>query len=265
MTTSEVLALSPVERFVYWVGERHRIYERRTAGEPKPWTDDPILQSNYFTNVYRELDKTTIWFREQVREPLRDDPRVIFATIAFRWFNHIPTGEVLHERGWLLDWNAADVLSELGARRDGGEQIFTGAFMINSPPGEPKLEAIIRRISDVWKRRDNLLMKTRNWTRLAEAHADLIRFDGLGGFMAYEIVCDLRYTSFLEHADDKMVWSNPGPAPFAVCIGYSGAKSRTRATRQRLRCRRIGRCRRANYSRCFKRDSLRCGRSRCGK
>lgn len=211
MTIPEVLALSPLDRFLYWVEERHRIYLRRTAGEPKPWTDDSILQNNYFTNVYRELDKTTVWFREQLREPLRDDPRVIFATAAFRWFNRISTGEILRERGWLLEWNDAAVLAELGARRDRGEQLFTGAFMINSPPGEPKLEAIVRRITDVWRRREALLRKAQNWTRLAEAHADLTRYDGLGGFMAYEIVCDLRHTAILEHATDKLLWSNPGP------------------------------------------------------
>ena len=211
MTYSEVLSLDPVERFVYWVKERHQIYLRRQAGLPKPWTDDPILRDYYFTTVYRELDKTTVWFRENLREPLRDDPRVIFATVAFRWFNLIDTGKILHERGWLLDWNEADVLAELGARRDAGEQIFTGAFMINSPAGEPKLEAIIRRVSNVWKRRDGLLRKAKNWNRMADAHADLKVFEGLGGFMAYEIVCDLRYTSILAHASDKMVWCNPGP------------------------------------------------------
>lgn len=83
--------------------------------------------------------------------------------------------------------------------------------MINSPPGEPKLEAIARRISNVWRSRENLTRNGRNWMRLAEAHADLTRFEGLGGFMAYEIVCDLRYTAMLEHASDKLVWSNPGP------------------------------------------------------
>ena len=55
---------------------------RPEAGLPAPWTDDRILRDYYFTNVYRELDKTTVWFRENVRDPLRDDPRVIFATVA---------------------------------------------------------------------------------------------------------------------------------------------------------------------------------------
>jgi hypothetical protein len=206
-----ITALSPLDRFFYFVDERHKIYLRRQAGQPKPWTADPILREFYFTNVYRELDKTTVWFRENVRDPLRDDPRVVFATVAFRWFNLIATGEVLKEHGWLTEWDEPAVLAELGARRDLGEQLFTGAFMINSPPGEPKLEAICQRISNVWSRRKGLTMLARSWMRMAEAHTDLKRYDGLGGFMAYEIVCDLRYTSILEHASDTYIWSNPGP------------------------------------------------------
>jgi hypothetical protein len=29
--------------------------------------------------------------------------------------------------------------------------------------------------------------------------------------MAYEVICDLRYTWVLRNASDKLTWSNPGP------------------------------------------------------
>lgn len=44
-----------------------------------------------------------------------------------------------------------------------------------------------------------------NWTRPTEAHRDFKQFEGLDAFMAYEVVCDLRYTRFLEHASGKSV------------------------------------------------------------
>ena len=56
-----------------FVRERYRILLQRRAGKPKPWTADRVLQEHYFTNVFREDDKTTVWFREHIREPLRDD------------------------------------------------------------------------------------------------------------------------------------------------------------------------------------------------
>ena len=37
----------------YFASERHRVFERRVAGEPDPWTDDPILREFKFCNVFR--------------------------------------------------------------------------------------------------------------------------------------------------------------------------------------------------------------------
>ena len=127
--------------------ERYQILLRRRAGQPPPWTDDPVLQTWRFTNVRREDDRTTIAFRETVRDPLRDDPHVLLATIAWRWFNLIETGEVL--RPFLMSkdaWNRAEVERLLQARRDAGDNIFTGAYMVNSPQNEPKLPAILNAI-----------------------------------------------------------------------------------------------------------------------
>lgn len=39
---------------VGWIGEREVVRLRREAGEPKPWTDDPILRECSFCNVRRE-------------------------------------------------------------------------------------------------------------------------------------------------------------------------------------------------------------------
>ncbi len=146
-----------------------------------------------------------------MREPLRDDPQVVFATLAFRWFNYIATGEILKANGWLTEWDEAAVVAELSRRREAGEKIFTSAYIINARAGELKVENICARITNVWNRRKHLGLLARLWLRMGEAHRDLLRYDGLGHFMAYEAVCDLRHTFALEHATDILKWSNPGP------------------------------------------------------
>lgn len=213
MIVQDVLKLTPPERFLYWMRERHAIHLRRQAGLPAPWTDDEVLQNNFFTNPYRENDKTTAWFREHVRQPLRDDPSVLMATTVFRWFNYIDTAKVLMggDRNLLIDWDEAEALRRLAPIRDGGGKVFTGAFMVNSPAGEPKLEAICRRITKVANVRRFLVLNASEWRTMEAAHGQFLRYEGLGGFGAYEIVCDLRYTRYLEHATDKMTWCNPGP------------------------------------------------------
>jgi len=227
MKTADVKKLSPLERFLYWIRERHQVYLRRRAGKPKPWTDDEVLQKFFFTNPYRENDKVTQWFRTHIREPLRDDPRVLFATVAFRWFNLPATADVLmgtkdgvrdgFRTNLLVEWDP----KEARLRLEGRSPIFTGAYMINSPAGEPKLTAILRRITNVWEARKELLQNVEPEhptindpgasCSMEAVHRRLTAFDGLGGFMAYEIVCDLRYTYLLENAPDKLTWCNPGP------------------------------------------------------
>jgi hypothetical protein len=211
MNLADVSQLSQTELFLYWIQERHAIYLRRERGQLPPWTDDEILQNYFFTNPYREHDKTTVWFREKVRDPLAHLDAVIMATVIFRWFNYIPTGEHLEENCWLTSWDHDEVLHYFQKQREMGVQIFTGAYMINSPAGVPKLEAICRRIDNVWQDRKSLQIRAKYWKTLEGAHADFTRYEGLGGFMAYEIVTDLRHTKWLEKATDKMEWSNPGP------------------------------------------------------
>lgn len=212
MNLADVRTLEPLDRFLYWCHERQAIAERRSKGvSQSQWTDDPILSTYRFTHVFREEDKTTAWFRTHVREPLKYSSDVVFATICFRWFNWIPTGEVLHKRGLLVEWDQSETLRILGARRNRGEQVFTGAFMINSQPGYPKLEYICGCVNNVFDDNFNLKRRVLGWATLQQAHEDLQRYERLGGFMAYEIVCDLRHTQALNHAADINSWAHLGP------------------------------------------------------
>ena len=47
------------EALVHWITERWSILKKREAGQSKPWTEDKVLQSEYFCNVNREDDKVT--------------------------------------------------------------------------------------------------------------------------------------------------------------------------------------------------------------
>jgi hypothetical protein len=234
MLVEEVAGLSPLRRFLYWCRERHQIFLRRRAGLPAPWTDDVILQTYFFTNPYRENDKFTVWLRENVRGPLSDDPRVLFAVIAARWFCWAPTVRILmglnpcpeakgNGENLLLEWDTGEALRRLGWFKDEGEQVFTGAFNIsNSGSTKPKINRVCEDyIQPAWEAcgwegwiQEDLAMGAYEQKSTMEgAHELLGTLPGMGGggFMAYEVVCDLRYTPYLEHAPDKLTWSNPGP------------------------------------------------------
>ena len=215
MMIEEVKKLPPLERFLYWIRERQQILLKRQAGYPKPWTDDKILQSYSFTNVSREDDRVTKWFKDNVRERLKDDPKVVFATIAFRWFNlPTPTGEYLNSHGYLEDWNTEKVVAGLTEFKNRGLKVFTGAFNIsNSGSSDPKINRVCEAYIDpVWNSRNELYENLCN-KPMSTAIIRLDRFPGLGGsgFMAAQVICDLAYTHVLRDAPDWWTWCSWGP------------------------------------------------------
>jgi len=206
---------TPIDRFFYWVKERHNIYKLKEAGKPKPWTDDPVLQKYFFTNPYRENDKVTKWFRENIRDPLKSKPEVFFATVLFRWFNKPdPTGNFILKHNLHLKWREKFAVKNLKEIWNDGEQpVFTGAFMIkagNGPRGS-KIPSVCNCITNVWRERWSLVKFIGESNSMEESCRRLQEFPGLGSFMSYEIVCDLRYTYLLKEAKDKMTWCNIGP------------------------------------------------------
>lgn len=215
MITQEVKKLPPLERFLYWVRERQQILLKRQAGFPKPWTDDEVLQSYSFTNVQREDDRVTRWFKDNVRDRLRNDPIIVFATIAFRWFNlPTPTGEYLNSHGYLEDWNTPKVIAGLTAFKDRGLKVFTGAFNIsNSGSSDPKINRVCKAyIEPVWEARSFIYNQMIHGT-MSHSFDTLRRYPGLGGsgFMAGQVVCDLAYTHILQDAPDWRTWCTWGP------------------------------------------------------
>ncbi len=189
--------------------ERYRIKQRRDAGQPWPWTEDKVLQEWRFTNVFREDDKTTTWFRENVRDPLSRQGNffnIAAGTMIFRWFNRISTGELI--KPFLigeLPWDS-EVVEEI--LRD-VRPIVTGAYMIKTFNDMNKLDGILLAIDQGLPK---LATMPHKWgTSLEGAWKDLIQIHFLGGFMAHEIVQDLRYTPVLQNATDVNTWTHLGP------------------------------------------------------
>ncbi len=192
--------------FLYWISERHHIHVLRQAQQPRPWTDDPIMESVFFTNPYRENDKTTIWFRENIRGPLAHDPRVVFATCVFRWFNWVPTAQVLMgPPNLFLDWDG----EEAKRRLRGQERIFTSAHQIGlcTAGTESRLDNIVNH----GLARLHSSPPRGPWPSMRAAFECLQAYPGMrAGFVTQEVVKDLRFTDFV-HPSDARTWAHPGP------------------------------------------------------
>jgi len=211
------LTSAPESLFFYWIEERHAIFLRRQQGKPKPWTTDPILRDYKFTNPFRENDRGTVWLRENFLEPHRDDdPHLVAFNIAwYRMFNWWGTGALL---GWRTRWDTEEVKYTLNKAFSEGKQVFTGAHIVFSPPGFPKIEAITDVCMALWvlcTRKSDILPNVvdiaRSERELQAVFNLLTTVHCVGGFMAYEMVTDMRHTKLLEDATDIMTWANPGP------------------------------------------------------
>lgn len=55
-----------------FVNERIRIFERKEADLPKPYSQETILNTYRFCNIYRELDRQTVFFHEYLK-PIEND------------------------------------------------------------------------------------------------------------------------------------------------------------------------------------------------
>lgn len=204
------LRKATVDLFFYWINERHRIYLHKDQRMPKPWTEDPILRDYKFTNVFRQLDKGTVWLTKNFIEPYkRDKPELLFFNCAwYRMFNWTGTGDAI---GWRQFWDPDDIEIMLNCRLEHKEQVFTGAHIVRSDFGEPKVKSILRVCTKFWEDRHTLTKKIMEGRSLREAFLLLLQYHLVGPFMSYEIVTDLRHTPLLSGATDIMTWANAGP------------------------------------------------------
>lgn len=197
------VAFKHLDEFFRLARERYSIKLKKDAGAKRPWTNDEVLRDWRFCNVFREDDTTTAWFREHIRGPLAESKKVLFATVAFRWFNRISTGEILKDL-LLGKWSTPEARKRLA----GVAPVVTGAYIINTPIGYTKCEGVLRSIEGFRKLEAQL---QRPWTTLEEATQRLQLAPYLGRFMSYEVATDLRHTSLLRDAPDVGTWASAGP------------------------------------------------------
>ena len=193
-----------LDRFFSYINERHAIYIRRQAGVKPFWTEDKILQTYSFCNVFRELDTVTIWLRENWKEPYADHPNLPFAMSVARQINWPDT---LQEIGFPEEWNPDRVKDIMQGRMDRGEKVYTGAYMLTGTLGGTKVEQTIDKIlTPLYENQPEIHPDS-----LQKTWSEYLPYAGFSGFMAYEVVTDLRHTKYLGNARDIYTWANPGP------------------------------------------------------
>jgi 5-hmdU DNA kinase-like protein len=193
--------------FWYWISERHGIYLAKERGEPKPWSEDAIFQKFKFVNVFRKLDRTTVWLLDHTILPNLDGVQLLAFNIAwFRMFNRIETGEAL---GWQVRWDREDMTRRVRAM---ATPPFTGAYIIHSEPGEPKVESIVEVCDRLYHHIIHPAFLVCRQEGMYSTWWYLQHVRHVGPFMAYQMVLDMMYCpGLLQSAPDRETWACVGP------------------------------------------------------
>lgn len=207
----------------YWINERHRIYLKREAGEPKPWSEDPIFQKWKFCNVFRNLDKESSWLIENVIKPHWDaKPDImLFNLYLFRAWNWHPTYDTI---GWKDEWDPIEVLDEfedkvidsgLRYKSKAFENYTSGAYMLRGRQGIPKYVSILMTLTQIWERKEDLItqMNMQGMPTMQGAFEVLMknRFWGWGQFTTYQVLLDMIESPLLLYPPDIDDWTVFGP------------------------------------------------------
>lgn len=194
-----------------FINERERIRQRKEAGLPRAkWTNDEILGTYRFCNVRRNDDKVSRWIHEnwlyRWDVPWGEESTDLwFAMVVARLFNLPATLGAIEKTVIPFDpTGMKKILKRLG-------KVFNAAYIVSTNGRSmDKIDYVVDMVlKPLWKDRARL-RPTANDT-LDVWHTTLCQYQGLGSFMAAQVVADMKYVEPLRSATDWAWWAASGP------------------------------------------------------
>ena len=191
---------------------------RRAGGEPGPWTDDPILSTYKFCNVFRASDRVSQYMiRNVVYSDNKANPAdLLFRIIAFRMFSRNETWDAivkfLGRQPFIRDLEDETFREALEFALEEQGKLYTGAFILcaNQAYGHHKKYlnhiALFRHMFI----QDGLAEKLLAAGSLAEIYALLHTYPLMGNFMSYQIAIDLNYSAYINFSENDFTKAGPG-------------------------------------------------------
>ncbi len=209
-----------MHQFFGMMYERQQIWVRRSVLKQKfPWTDDPILRDHKFTNVYRELDRSSQWEIQHIISDhslgLKD---LVWKILVFRTFNKPELFDFAQGIPAYEGFDFEEFFNTVEAFRATGQNPFTSAYYINNTacPGQsrdwcycyhalPKLHAALPKIV-------KMILTNEHPTKLV---AEFVKLPCIGKFLAHEFYISLTYAARYWRKPifrwDENSWTNVGP------------------------------------------------------
>ena len=207
--TFDIFPFKEHEYTEFWkfVVERQYIWFRRfVLNKPYPWTRDPILQKYRFTNVYRELDKGTIYIIEKLKPIQKDRRNVLFNVFVYRIYNKHRFFEKVND-GRPLDIDEFDVyefINSLDKVIENEESVYSNAYLtypvVVKPDYRPHEKHVQHAFLIDWfrERIDEFLDTIDSAEDPREFMNLFMSIKGIKDFISYEFFTDLTYFKFFK-------------------------------------------------------------------
>ena len=202
----------------YWINEREAIRMRKESGVPGPWSVDPAMATVRYCNVHREDDKVTRYLRGN---PIYSNPSVpVWVVVLSRMVNRISTLKALELH--VLDGDLEACKQCMKALRAEGVTIWGNAYTISTcGRSMDKIDyvfdhviSVVKDVPGVW-----------GFFSCQETFDALTKIDGLGSFLAGQVVADLKNMRGhpLNSAPDFDTFAVHGPGSLRGLAAYFGA------------------------------------------
>jgi hypothetical protein len=203
----------------YFAAERQAIFERRVAGQQAPWTNDPILETFKFCNVFRASDRVSQYLIRDVAYAADAGTAAdrLFQIVAFRTFSKIETWRDVRRLlgrppriADLRDGSFERALDRVRAQNGG---LYTGAFILCATNAFGRG---LKHLNHVELFRE-MFVRTHLADRLLEAPSlraiyELFHeYPLMGDFMSYQTAIDVNYSDVLLDDFSENSFTKPGP------------------------------------------------------
>jgi|SRR5438876_2395249 len=186
-----------LKSFWRFVCERQWVWHRRFVERKfPPWTDDPILKTTRFTNVYRELDPGTQYALREILETRLSMKDKIFNVMLYRLIGRTDTFSAIGAQH-VSSFDSSFLEKTLRFIRDvKGEPPFSGAYIVSTYLGmgsRDKVVNIARLFGELSKIFNGVYDQLLACRSAEEAFLELRSLYGFGTFLAYQVLVDLLY------------------------------------------------------------------------
>lgn len=198
------------KEFFNFIYERQLVwYKRFVLKQTLPWTDDKILQTFKFINMYRELDRCTLYILKKLKN-ISNREKLLLNITFFRFFNkdeiykqlRIPILEKINKKELVKKFEREKLLKKT---------VFNDAYLISSGNKKEKYLSVIDSLKFLEKNAKEIIQKIDESKQPEESFEALLKIPMIGPFLACEIWTDLSYFNFFKQGWTDNDFVNIGP------------------------------------------------------